>query len=338
MTKHSDIDEWADKVNMTGRSPTFLKTLALIRKVSAWDVPVIIEGETGTGKELAARAIHCLGSRSACPFVPVNCGAIPDTLIENELFGHRKGAFTDAKGSQPGLVSQAKGGTLFLDEIDALTPKGQVTVLRFLQTQHFRPLGSSFEEHANVRVVAATNADLCKLVECGAFRPDLLFRLKVLTIPIPPLRDRSEDIEPLCRRFISTYSRVYGIPEKSLHHDSLSWLTRYHWPGNVRELENLIHREFLLADGQMIHLKQDCAPVERRKLLDRRGRTFPDLHFKTAKTQVLMEFERQFLYHLMVQTQGNVSLAAKQAGKERRALGKLLKKYGIERQAFQNSH
>ena len=173
---------------MVGQSFAFREMLRLITRMAACDAPVLIEGETGTGKELAARAIHYQSARRDRPFIPVNCGAIPDSLIESELFGHRKGAFTDAKDNQPGLVTLAEGGTLFLDEIDALSPKGQVTLLRFLQDQEFRPLGARHVEHGNVRILAASNASLPLLAEKGAFRSDLLYRLRILCLELAPLR------------------------------------------------------------------------------------------------------------------------------------------------------
>src|SRR5512145_151026 len=179
---------------MIGRSPAFRIADALMNKMCAYDAPVVIEGETGTGKELAARAIHYRGARAARPFVPVNCGAIPDSLIESELFGHRRGAFTDARTDKPGLVDLARGGTLFLDEVDALTPKAQVTLLRFLQDHQFRPLGGRSEEQADVRIVTASNRVLERQVEAGAFRIDLLYRIKLLHLTLPPLRERRADI------------------------------------------------------------------------------------------------------------------------------------------------
>lgn len=173
---------------MIGRSEAFRQVERLIRKIANYDTTVLIEGETGTGKELAARSIHYLSMRRGMPFVPINCGAIPDNLVENELFGHRKGAFTGASETSQGLITQADGGTLFLDEVDALSPKAQLTLLRFIQDQEFRPLGGSRMESGNVRVVAASNTNLQALAKSGEFRADLLFRLKVLSLALPPLR------------------------------------------------------------------------------------------------------------------------------------------------------
>lgn len=301
----------------------------LILKIGECDAPVLIEGETGTGKELAARAIHYLGSRRDLPFIAVNCGAIPDSLVESELFGHHKGAFTDAKESRAGLITQAHGGTLFLDEIEALSHKGQVTLLRFLQDQQYRPLGSKTAEKADVRIITATNVDLEKLIKRGEFRQDLLFRLKILLLELPPLRERCGDVELLAQHFIRQFSAKYGKPAPALQPDTLSWMNRYAWPGNVRELENLIHREFLLADGQKISIKCKTSGSEQRKSLDRRLSQFVNRDFSAAKATAIEDFERKYLCNLLSLANGNVTLAAKMAGKERRALGKLLKKHGI---------
>ena len=295
--------------------------------MAACDAPVLIEGETGTGKELAARAIHYQSARKDCPFIPVNCGAIPDSLIESELFGHRKGAFTDAKDNQPGLVTLAEGGTLFLDEVDALSPKGQVTLLRFLQDQEFRPLGARHVEHGNVRVLAASNASLPQLAERGSFRADLLYRLRILCLELRPLRERRGDVAHLAGWFLEACNQRFGLGVKGIHPDALAWMEHYHWPGNIRELENLLYREYLLSEGPVMRIEPPKAmnpvPSERR---DSPG---VELAFHQAKAKAIEAFERGYLVNLLDMTGGNVSLAAKLAGKERRSLGKLLKKYGL---------
>jgi two-component system response regulator GlrR len=307
-----------------GRSEVFLRVQALIDRMAAFDAPVLIEGETGTGKELAARAIHYRGERRDRPFVPVNCGALLDQLIENELFGHRRGAFTDARDNQPGLVELAHGGTLFLDEIDTLTSKGQVTLLRFLQDQRFRPLGMHREQQADVRIIAASNRSLERQVDAGEFRLDLLYRLKLLYLTLPPLRERRSDISPLAEHFVGVGSARFRKDPIPLTATTLAWLERYHWPGNIRELENLILREFLLADGAEISVP---APV---------GEHAPATHgaslnYRLAKSQAIIDFESRFLRHLIEQAKGNVSAAARLAGTERRHLGRLLKKYQISK-------
>jgi len=299
----------------------------LVARMAACDAPVLIEGETGTGKELAARGIHYQSARKDRPFIPVNCGAIPDSLIESELFGHRKGAFTDAKENQPGLVTLAEGGSLFLDEVEALSAKGQVTLLRFLQDQEFRPLGARNMEQGNVRVLAATNASLSVMAEQGLFRADLLYRLRILCLELAPLRERKGDVEHLAAWFLDACDKRFGLGAKTLHRDAIAWMEQYHWPGNIRELENLLYREYLLSDGPVMQIE----PPKGMNPLTPARRSVPssELTFHQAKVRAVESFEKNYLSSLLYQAGGNISLAAKLAGKERRSLGKLLKKYGL---------
>jgi DNA-binding NtrC family response regulator len=324
------LEEFAE-LNLIGRSPAFAQSLGQIKKLARYDVSVLIQGETGTGKELAARAIHYLGTRRDAAFVPVNCGAIPDNLLENELFGHERGAFTDAKESQPGVVALAEGGTLFLDEIETLSPKAQVVLLRFLQDRQYRVLGGRRLQRADVRIIAAGNAELAAEVKQGRFREDLYFRLNVGLLSLPPLRERPGDAGLLAQHFCRRYCEQYRQPHKNLHPDSLRRVEQYPWPGNVRELENLVHREFLFSEGDAIVLHGGAAPhTERRQnFLDRRRKLLLRTTLRHAKGQFISEFEKNYLSELLAQTGGNVTLAARQAGTERRALGKLLKKHGI---------
>jgi DNA-binding NtrC family response regulator len=312
-----------------GRSPAFGIVRALIGKIAAFDAPVLIEGETGTGKELAARAIHYGSARAARPFVPVNCGAIPDSLIESELFGHRRGAFTDAREDKPGLVELARGGTLFLDEVDALTPKAQVTLLRFLQDQQFRPLGGRNEEQADVRIVTASNRVLERQVEAGAFRLDLLYRLKLLYLTLPPLRERRADIALLAEHFVRACGARYGKPALPLDPRTLAWFERYSWPGNIRELENLVQREFLLAEGPCISVAAPPSTLAPAAEPRPEPRPEPPLNYRQAKRHAIEEFESRFLAHLIGQANGNISAAARISGTERRHLGRLLKKHNL---------
>lgn len=329
------IDEFS-RLNMVGSSPVFLEALSLIKRTARCEIPVLIEGETGTGKELAARAVHYLGPRRDYPFIPVNCGAIPDTLVESEFFGHARGAFTDAKEARTGLIAQAQGGSLFLDEIDALSPKAQVVLLRFLQDQQYRVLGGQRYLQADIRLITACNTNLEKRVEDGAFRQDLLFRLKIMAIPLPPLRERRGDVWLLAEHFLERFSHKYQQPTKKVDPQALAWLERHAWPGNVRELENLIHREFVLAEGEVVRLHAgDAVSRERRKNpLDRRNPSSVHAYFNQAKEKLILDFERQYVTTLLRETHGNVSLAAKRAGTERRVFGKLLKKHGIDRSQF----
>jgi two-component system, NtrC family, response regulator GlrR len=317
---------------MVGKSAAFRKMTAMIAKIADCDAPVLLEGETGTGKELVARAIHYQGKRRGQPFVPVNCGAIPDLLIENELFGHRKGAFTDARGDQPGLIAHAHSGTLFFDEVDALSLKGQVTLLRFLQDRHYRPLGDAREHTTDVRIVAASNANLTQRAEAGQFRMDLLYRLKILFLELPPLRVRQGDPVLLAEHFVRACSERYDRPLKTFHPDTLEWFESYSWPGNIRELENWVYREFLLADGPVIEIKPvDPPPTERRQRVDRRRLEIDELDYATAKAKALEDFEKQFLARVLAKAEGNVTAAADLAGTERRHLGKLIKKRGLDK-------
>jgi DNA-binding NtrC family response regulator len=312
-----------------GRSAVFRIVEALIDKMAAFDAPVLIEGETGTGKELAARAIHYRGARRDRPFVPVNCGALPDQLIENELFGHRRGAFTDARDHQPGLVGLARGGTLFLDEIDMLTLKGQVTLLRFLQDQQFRPLGGR-EEQADVRIIAASNRSLDRQVEAGEFRIDLLYRLKLLHLALPPLRERHGDVALLSEHFVRIASARFRKQAIPVNAATLDWFERYQWPGNIRELENLILRTFLLTEGTHISIAPPAMG-----LAPGPAQYGPHLNYQRAKIQAITEFESRFLTRLIEQAKGNVSAAARISGTERRHLGRLLKKYCISKSPSQ---
>ncbi|MEE9354522.1 MAG: sigma-54 dependent transcriptional regulator [Methylococcaceae bacterium] len=325
--------EWV-KLNLVGSSSIFQMILTMIRKSAGCEAPVLIEGETGTGKEMAARAIHYLSARRDYPFIPVNCGAIPDNLVENELFGHEKGAYTDAKKSQSGLISQADGGTLFLDEIEVLSAKGQVALLRFIEDKNIKPLGAKQCKKVNVRIVAASNSPLSELVTEHRFRQDLLFRLNLLSIRLPPLRERIADIESLADFFMEKYRKQYQQFDKKLSPEFIAWMNHYDWPGNVRELENHIHRHFLLSDETCIipaYLEVSDNPLNsRRKVFDRRQNFEFDSPFQDAKLDIINQFEKRYLNWLINRTQGNVSQAAGVSGKERRALGKLLKKHDID--------
>lgn len=328
------MDDSAE-LNLVGKSPEFLEVLELTKRFSACDATVLVQGETGTGKELVARAVHYLSARRNFPFIPVNCGALPDSLVESELFGHARGAFTDARDARRGLIAEAQGGTLFLDEIEVLTPKAQAALLRFLQDLEYRPVGGAVVRDANVRVVAASNANLEELAKENRFRKDLLFRLNVLTVDLPPLRRRGPDVVLLAERFLGRLERQYRKPPKSIHPDAVSRLLEHTWPGNVRELENLIHREFLMTDEPVIHLRCLAPPGERGKD-SREAPSSPitEFRFQEAKASAIARFERAYIVELLARTSGNISQAARISGKERSRLGKLVKKYGLERASF----
>lgn len=326
------------KNTMIGESYKFKKVLNRIELFAGCDAPVLIEGETGTGKEMIARAIHYQSGRQGHPFIPVNCGALPDNLIENELFGHQKGAYTDAKSASKGLVGQAEGGTLFLDEMESLSLKGQVVLLRLIQEQEYKPLGKNSSIKSNVRIVSATNVCLKNLVSEGVFRQDLFYRLNILNVRLPLLIERDCDILLLADFFLRKFKRKYNCSDKKLTQDALDWIESYSWPGNIRELENYIHRAFLLSEGKYIdvnHLYDSETESNNVEEVFTGSKEFStEVSFNDAKSNVIEAFEKSYLRKLMQKFEGNVTLAAKKARKERRAFGKLLKKHGIKRNAF----
>jgi DNA-binding NtrC family response regulator len=235
-----------------GDSAGIRRVCDLIAKVAPADANVLIQGESGTGKELVAQAIHYSSHRAERPFVPINCGAIPAELLESELFGHAKGAYSGAVAATEGLIREADGGTLFLDEISELAPQLQVKLLRVIQDKQVRPLGSARIVHTDVRILAASNRDLAAATKDGLFRADLFYRLNVINIHVPPLRERGTDIEILAAHFIAAHSRRLGKRITEISLDLKELLCRYQWPGNVRELENLVERAIILADGDTL--------------------------------------------------------------------------------------
>lgn len=324
---------------MLGQSAAFLTACEQFRRYAACDVTVLVEGETGTGKELAAREIHYASSRRECPFVPVNCGALPDNLIENELFGHERGAYTDAKSAQPGLIDHARGGTLFLDEVDALSPKAQVTLLRFLENNEFRPIGGGNARVSNARVIAATNRCLHQCVANGQFRQDLEYRLNALYIRLPPLREREGDVPLLAAHFLDLAAQRLDGPRKTWTDDAMHMLCAYPWPGNVREVENVALRAYMRTDHPVVGVSAiaelvDMAGGREIDTFDSREGDPMDMCYLVAKGHAMLDFERRYLTRLMICTSGNVSSAARLSGTERRQLGKLLKKHGIDTRRF----
>lgn len=330
------------RLNLCGQSEGFVQILQLIEKVSQHQATVLIQGETGTGKENAARAIHYLGARASCPFIPINCATIPDELLESELFGHEKGAFTDAKQAKEGLVAMANGGTLFLDEVDSLSAKAQAALLRFLQTREYRPVGSKQLLRANVRVIAATNADLKELANHKKFREDLYFRLNVFNMVMPPLRARKNDLALIAENLVERFSKDYNLPVKLLSQKSLRYLQQQPWPGNVREFENTLLRSFLLSSGSYLDIQDetfmgsvdDDTDEEIDNMDSLQLMAANPISFQDAKAMAIENFEKNYLSQVMSMTQGNVTLAARIAGKERRALGKLLQKYQIDKHQY----
>ena len=313
---------------LIGESEPFVRVLDRIPRLADADAPVLITGETGTGKELVARAIHYRSPRKGKPFVPLNCGAMPETLVENELFGHARGAFTGASSSEEGLFAEAEGGTLFLDEVDSLGPGAQVKLLRFLQTWEYRPLGSTRLRKADLRVVAATNADLPRLVAERRFREDLYYRLNILCLHLPPLRERTGDVPLLASRLLERFSSRQGSGPLRFSEDALRHLAEYRWPGNVRELEAVIHRTALLSQGPLLRA-QDLEVPGPRSGPERR-----DGGLREARARAVEQTERACVLNALAAHRGNVSRAAASVGKERRSFQRLMRKHAIDRNAF----
>jgi DNA-binding NtrC family response regulator len=320
---------------LVGEVPVFLNAIRHVPEVAKSEATVLITGETGTGKELVARAIHYLSPRAGFPFIPVHCGSLPDTLLESELFGHERGAFTDARTQRHGLIIQAEKGTLFLDEVETMSLKAQVALLRVLQDKRFRALGSSREQQVDIRIVAATNAPLEQLVQTGAFRADLYYRLCVFSVHLPPLRERKEDIPELTSHFLRKHAPD-DRAELQLAPEAREALLTYDWPGNVRELESAVIRGIHLCRTNLIEVKDLGIPsaMESQQGLPVTIVTTEECSFKVMKQRIIETFEREYLSRLMREHQGNVSQAALAAGKERRDLGKLLKKYQIDPKGF----
>lgn len=305
------------QVNLVGRAPEFLRIAEKIPACARADFAVLITGETGTGKELFARAVHFMSRRRNHPFVPVDCGGIPDHLFENELFGHVRGAYTDAHGDQKGLAALAEGGTLFLDEIDSLSPGAQSKFLRFLQERQYKPLGAERYARADIKLVAATNGSLEDQVREKRFREDLYFRLNVLRLDLPPLRERPGDIALLAEHFLATYCAAGE--RRSFTPAALQQMRAYSWPGNVRELLNAVQRAIVFSQTRAINAC-DIVPRIQPAATD---------EFRKARAETLQNFERSYVEEMLRQHDGNVTRAARAAGKERRAFGKLVKKYGL---------
>lgn len=307
-----------------GQSASFLSQIKKIPILARNDAIVLITGETGTGKELCARAIHYLSARSRRPFMPINCGAIPVDLVENELFGHEKGAYTGAADTRTGLIDEAEGGTVFLDEIDCLPVAAQVKLLRFLQEKEYRPLGSKKMKKADVRVLSAMNTDPQEAIATGRLRQDLYYRLNVIPFMIPPLRERREDISLLARHFLLKYSVQFDKPMTDFSEEAMQTLQLHDWPGNVRELEHHVERAVVLCEGRVIQATDIVVPT-----VDADSESFRD-----EKAKMTAAFERTFIERLLLAHHGNISKAARAAQKNRRAFWELIRKYHIDAENF----
>lgn len=307
--------------NIIGRSPSMQEVFGLIRRLSASSVNVLITGESGTGKELIARSIHYHSARANKPFVAVNCAAIPDQLLESELFGYKRGAFTDARQDRTGLFVEADQGTLFLDEIGDLSPTLQAKLLRVLAEREIRPVGATRPEKIDVRVLSATHKDLSQGMQKGSFREDLYYRLNVLQIHLPPLRDRAEDILPLAEHFLAQAQTRDDKRVQGFHPQTVKLLLSHGWPGNVRELENCVERAVALCEGTQI-LPSDLPHQLREK------RREDIVAFALSRNMTLVDLEREYIQRVMKEEGGNKTRAAQRLGLDRKTLYRKLEEAG----------
>jgi len=319
-------DEWSPLV---GSSTAMLEVYKLVARVAESKSTVLLQGESGTGKELIARAIHANGPRRDKPFIPVNCGALPDTLLESEMFGYEKGAFTGAAGNKVGLFESANGGTLFLDEIGELGQALQVKLLRVMQDQEVRRVGSTTSTKVDVRIIAATNRDLEQLVKEGKFRDDLFYRLKVVPITLPSLVERREDIPMLVHHFLQKCATGAAHVVRGVLPDTMALLTQYRWPGNVRELENAIERAVSLSHGPM--LTPEDLPEVIRQGATTQGEANPAPRDQVDDVYLtLEEVEKRHLIRVLKETKGNKVKAAKILGIDRRTLYRMAERFGLD--------
>ncbi len=328
-------------LGMVGRSETLNAASALMRKAARSVASILLYGESGTGKELAAKAIHMSSRRADHPFIAVDCAALPENLLEAELFGYEKGAYTGAIAAKPGLMEMADGGTLFLDEVGELPLSFQVKLLRALQEKEHRRIGGTKVIKFDARIVAATNRDLHKSVKEGEFREDLLFRLNVIPIRIPPLRERQGDVQLLANWFLKIYCEPDTGATKTFEPEVLRAFESYSWPGNVRELQNVVRRMCVMVDGPTITMRE--VPAELLSTPDDASRVFVEtatgiesceLAFSAAKTQYLNLFEASYLKSTLDRHAGNVSRAAEAARVDRKTFYRLLRKHRMEPERF----
>jgi two-component system response regulator AtoC len=307
------------RYRLVGSSPAMRKVVGLIEKVAATNATVLVQGASGTGKELVARALHTNSPRRTRPLVTINCAALQENLLESELFGHEKGAFTGAVAAKPGLVEVAEGGTLFIDEIGEMAPGLQAKLLRVLEDGHYRRVGGTREMNADVRVVAATNRDLAEEIKNGKFREDLFYRLNVVSIFLPPLRERREDIPELVEHFLST--RQIGTLRSRVDAEAMKALLAYSWPGNVRELANVLERAQILAENHVI------TPED---LPENITSAAPASSAEAGDPRHLSEVERRHVQAVLQEEKGNKVHAARILGISRRSLYRLIEKYHLE--------
>jgi DNA-binding NtrC family response regulator len=330
--QHGDLRAFSHQ--LIGDSTKIEKVIEMVRKVAPTDSTVLISGESGTGKELIARAIHANSKRGNKSFFAVDCGTISAALLESELFGHTKGAFTGAHRDKPGIFKVANGGTIFLDEIGNITLEVQAKLLRFLEGREFLPLGSTTTQTVDVRLILATNQDLKEMVSEGSFREDFYYRIFVYPIAMPPLRERKEDILPIAYHFLEQFNSGLGKNIKGFDSNAVTKLTQYDWPGNVRQLRNAIERAIILCDKELISLKELPFTDEVEQLIERVPSTNEELKRikKEIRQKAVGEVEKNFVINALALNNWNVTQAAKKVGLQRTNFQNLMKKHGIRLQ------
>ena len=312
--------------NMIGAGKAMGKVMDIIRKISVTNSNILIRGESGTGKELAARSIHLGSHRAGHPFVPLDCAAIPESLMESELFGYEKGSFTGAHGDREGILESADKGTLFLDEVGELGMDLQVKLLRVLQERKVRRIGGRKEVDIDIRLISATNRDLEKAIGDRTFREDLYYRLNVISITLPPLRDRVEDIPALCEHFLRNLSGSEGLPVKSVSKAAMERLMAYPWPGNVRELQNYLERAACLCEGNVIGVEDFSDTISRKHGAEDFYQGLLSMDFKEAKKKYMAVFEKEYIENLLQRHGGNITRASEASGIPRMTIYRVLKK------------
>jgi DNA-binding NtrC family response regulator len=320
--------------DLVGKSVAMKKVYETITMVAGTDVTVLITGESGTGKNLVARAIHGMSERRSGPFITVNCPTVPEAILESELFGYKKGAFTHATGNKSGLFQEAENGTIFLDEIGEISPSIQTKLLRVLQDKEIKPLGDTRVIRVNTRIIASTNQNLPDLIRKGQFREDFYYRLNVLPITMPPLRERVKDIPLIANHLLEKHCRKLGKPLKSLSQELLDALMAHPWEGNIRELENVIIRAILYSETSVITLADAGLASSRPAFVIKDDDFEKTLSYKDAKEKSLIAFNKRFLSTHLSECQGNISQAARNMGLERQALQQIMKRFDIRGEDF----
>ncbi len=318
-------------LRLIGETPVFQKVIEQCICVAPHDFTVLLAGETGTGKELVARAIHYLSGRRAGPFVPVDCAAIPESLMAHELFGHVRGAFTDAREYSVGILASAMGGTLFLDEVESLSLGAQGALLRLLDRREWRPLGSQQWKSLDARIIAATNEDLRELIDRGSFRKDLYFRLASEICRLPPLRERREDIPHLAQNYLSRLCKRFGKPWK-LSSEALDRLINYSWPGNVRELQHCLQRSALRNGGLTIRPSDLVFSNSSYEDIEGSDCTSMTVSWKEARLRAIASWEKQYLREILGRQSGNLSRVARQLSISRMQLYRLIRRHSLPSQ------